>query len=64
LTGKSFEVLEKELLNGQKLQGTLTAKEVYQILKLRGIKDDEFPLFTQVYKICYENHPPSSITSL
>ncbi|KAI8908487.1 NAD-dependent glycerol-3-phosphate dehydrogenase N-terminus-domain-containing protein [Gorgonomyces haynaldii] len=33
LTGKSFEELEKEMLNGQKLQGSLTAKEVHQILK-------------------------------
>ncbi|KAJ3413107.1 Glycerol-3-phosphate dehydrogenase [Chytridiales sp. JEL 0842] len=64
ITGKSFDLLEKEMLNGQKLQGTLTAKEVYQILRLRGMKDDEFPLFTQVYKICYEGAPPSSITSI
>lgn len=36
-TGKSFEQLEKELLNGQKLQGTLTAKEVHEILELKGM---------------------------
>lgn len=29
---KSFEDIEKELLNGQKLQGTLTVREVYRIL--------------------------------
>ncbi|KAJ1549421.1 Glycerol-3-phosphate dehydrogenase, partial [Cladochytrium tenue] len=45
-TGKPFEVLEKELLNGQKLQGTLTSKEVHHILVKRGVVD-EFPLFTQ-----------------
>jgi glycerol-3-phosphate dehydrogenase (NAD+) len=33
LTGKSFEVLERELLNGQKLQGAGTAKEVHHILR-------------------------------
>ncbi|KAJ3299655.1 glycerol-3-phosphate dehydrogenase [Borealophlyctis nickersoniae] len=39
-TGKSFEVLEKEMLNGQKLQGTLTAKEVHQILAANGLVDE------------------------
>lgn len=29
---QSFEVLEEEMLNGQKLQGPLTAKEVHDIL--------------------------------
>ncbi|KAI9357945.1 NAD-dependent glycerol-3-phosphate dehydrogenase C-terminus-domain-containing protein [Zopfochytrium polystomum] len=62
-TGKSFEVLERELLNGQKLQGTLTAREVHQILKIKGMVD-EFPLFTQVYRICYEGLPPSAITDI
>ena len=36
-TGKSFEVLEKEMLNGQKLQGPQTAREVYQILQNRNL---------------------------
>jgi len=33
---KSFEQIEKELLNGQKLQGTLTVKEVMAILRKEG----------------------------
>ncbi|KAJ3121684.1 Glycerol-3-phosphate dehydrogenase [Nowakowskiella sp. JEL0407] len=38
-TGKSFEELEMELLNGQKIQGTLTAKEVHAILKQSNLVD-------------------------
>ena len=55
-TGKSFEELETDVLNGQKLQGPSTAKEVYQILSAFK-KTNEFPLFVSVYKICYEKLP-------
>ncbi|ORY40941.1 NAD-dependent glycerol-3-phosphate dehydrogenase [Rhizoclosmatium globosum] len=63
LTGKSFEELEKELLNGQKLQGTLTAREIFMILEPKGLTK-EFPLFTQVYRICYEGLDPKAIINL
>ncbi|KAI8321426.1 glycerol-3-phosphate dehydrogenase [NAD+] [Martensiomyces pterosporus] len=59
-TGKPMPQLEKELLNGQKLQGYLTAGEVYSYISGRGVTD-HFPLFTRIYKICYEGHPPQSI---
>ncbi|CUS13217.1 unnamed protein product [Tuber aestivum] len=49
-TGKSIETVESEELNGQKLQGTITAREVNVYLKNKGL-EDEFPLFTAVYKI-------------
>nr|XP_055024377.1 glycerol-3-phosphate dehydrogenase 1a [Misgurnus anguillicaudatus] len=55
-TGKSLEELEKEMLNGQKLQGPATAAEVHTILKNKGVVD-KFPLFTAVYEICYEGRP-------
>lgn len=45
----SIDIIEKEELNGQLLQGTLTAKEVYGFLKVRN-KEDEFPLFTAVHR--------------
>lgn len=62
LTGKSFEVLEKEMLNGQKLQGTLTAQEIYEILNKKQLVK-EYPLFTAVYRIVFEHLPPTHITS-
>lgn len=61
-TGKSFDVLEKELLNGQKLQGTETAKEIHEFLKTRG-KVDEYPLFKSVFAIAYEGSGVTGLTS-
>ncbi|KAK9708762.1 glycerol-3-phosphate dehydrogenase [Basidiobolus ranarum] len=60
VTGKSFDELEREMLNGQKLQGTLAAQEVHQYLRAKN-KTDEFPLFTRIYKVVYENAAPSTI---
>lgn len=46
--GVSIDEIEKRELNGQKLQGTSTAKEVNSFLKARGLEKD-YPLFTAVY---------------
>ncbi|KAG2229807.1 hypothetical protein INT48_005469, partial [Thamnidium elegans] len=59
-TGKPIDVLERQMLNGQKLQGTLTAQEVHQFLEARQMTKD-FPLFDTVYRIIYENAPLESI---
>ena len=48
--GVSIEEVEAKELNGQKLQGTLTTKEVHKFLKSQGLERD-FPLFTAVYNI-------------
>ncbi|KAN0061960.1 glycerol-3-phosphate dehydrogenase [Thecaphora frezii] len=61
-TGKPFDQLERELLNGQKLQGTETAREVHEFLKARG-KVDEYPLFRAVYSIAYEGFDVQDLTS-
>jgi glycerol-3-phosphate dehydrogenase (NAD+) len=59
-SGKPFEQLEVEMLNGQKLQGTLTAEEVYQVL-LKNNLVGEFPLFVKTYRVIFEAAPPSSL---
>jgi glycerol-3-phosphate dehydrogenase (NAD+) len=47
-----WETIERKLLNGQKLQGTLTAKEVYALLDSRRVLD-AFPLFRTIYEISF-----------
>ncbi|KAL8278950.1 hypothetical protein RQP46_008619 [Phenoliferia psychrophenolica] len=54
---KSFDELEAELLQGQKLQGVVTARELHVFLKARG-KVEDYPLFTAVYRIAYEGVKP------
>ncbi|KAJ5761028.1 hypothetical protein N7520_008184 [Penicillium odoratum] len=70
---QTIEQVEKSELNGQSLQGTLTAIEVNKFLKKKGM-EDEFPLFTAVFRIlegsmkvadipAYIERPPVSRTS-
>jgi hypothetical protein len=56
----SFHNCQKELLNGQKLQGTLTSKEVHTILSRHNLTS-RFPLFTLVHDIAYASVHPSRI---
>ena len=48
---KSISQLEKEMLNGQKLQGPDTAHHVFHKLQSLSLAC-EFPLFSAVHKIC------------
>eukprot|EP00894_Picocystis_sp_ML_P001184 jgi/Pico_ML_1/51701/g271.t1 len=57
---KTWEVLESELLNGQKLQGVLTSHEVQQVIVARQW-EKRFPLFTTIHKIASQELPPSAI---
>jgi len=59
-TGKSIMQLEKEMLNGQRLQGPETAAEVNLMLKAKG-KEDEFPLFTAVHRVFLGEIKPASV---
>ncbi|KAK4051221.1 glycerol-3-phosphate dehydrogenase [Microbotryomycetes sp. JL201] len=61
-SGKSFDELEREMLNGQKLQGVMTAKEIHEFLEARG-KVKDYPLFDIVYRVAYEGLKPQKMTA-
>jgi len=53
--------IEKKMLNGQKLQGTLAAKEVFFALDSRSLLNS-FPLFRAIYEIAFHGRAVASIT--
>jgi len=55
-----WKQVEEELLNGQKLQGTLTCKEVYMVLESRALLDS-FPLIKAIYEISFKCKPVEDI---
>lgn len=61
--GISVQDVEREDLNGQKLQGTSTAHEVNSFLKARGL-ESEYPLFTAVDGILRGEKKVDDIPSL
>ncbi|XP_040214254.1 glycerol-3-phosphate dehydrogenase [NAD(+)], cytoplasmic-like [Rana temporaria] len=61
-SGKSIEELERDMLNGQKVQGPPASADVYNILKQKGVLE-KFPLFVGVYRICYEGRPVQEFIS-
>lgn len=61
--GITVQEVEKEELNGQKLQGTSTAHEVNSFLKARGL-ESEYPLFTAVNDILLGKQKVDDIPSL
>lgn len=60
--GKSWEQIEKELLNGQSLQGTLTSMELHKVLTASGVDfEGDFPLFKNIYEIAFQGAPASTL---
>ena len=57
---KTFTDIEKELLNGQKVQGVGTCEEVMKIIKKAG-NERQYPLITSIHKICFEGAAPDSL---
>ncbi|RSH79709.1 glycerol-3-phosphate dehydrogenase [Apiotrichum porosum] len=60
-TGKPFDVLEREMLGGQKLQGIHTAMDVHNFLKARN-RLGAYPLFDKVYHICWDGLAADTLT--
>lgn len=58
---KKWDRIEVELLNGQKLQGTLAAREAILALRAKG-KLNNFPLMRTVYEIAFEGRSIYSIS--
>ena len=59
-TGKTIEVLEKEMLNGQCAQGPETAREVFVMLE-REKSLEKFPLFVAIHRICTGQLAPTGM---
>eukprot|EP00979_Chaetoceros_neogracilis_P016634 scaffold8939_cov133-Chaetoceros_neogracile.AAC.1 len=55
-----WKQVEDDLLNGQKLQGTLACKEVYLVLESRGLLDS-FPLIKTIHEISFQCTPVENI---
>lgn len=45
--------VESQMLNGQKLQGTITSQDAYKLLESREVLD-EFPMLKTIYEIAYK----------
>merc|ERR1712146_254715 len=59
-TPKDWATIETEELNGQKLQGTGTCKDVMTAIQ-SAKRESAFPLFVQIHKIAFEGAPPESL---
>jgi len=60
---KPWTEIEKELLGGQKLQGTLTAQEIWPVMKQNDLCG-RLPLITTIYEIAFEGKAPESVVQL
>lgn len=59
---KSFLEIEKEVLNGQKLEGLATLNEIMELIEENN-KVEEFPLFHTIHKISHKKASPETIIS-
>jgi glycerol-3-phosphate dehydrogenase (NAD+) len=59
---KMWEAIESKLLDGQKLQGTITALDVYAALEARHVLKS-FPLLRTIYEISFKGRPVQEIVN-
>ncbi|CAG2170212.1 unnamed protein product [Oppiella nova] len=59
-SNKTIEMLEKQLLKGQKLQGPQTAHVVYELLKHKQLLN-KFPFFAAIHEICIRTLDPKDL---
>jgi glycerol-3-phosphate dehydrogenase (NAD+) len=57
---RPWEDIETELLEGQKLQGTLTAQEIMPLIKANKL-EAKLPLLCAIYDIAFNGSPPKSL---
>merc|ERR1712078_465237 len=57
---RPWEDIETELLDGQKLQGTLTAQEIMPLIKINGLQA-KLPLLCAIYDISFNDQPPETL---
>jgi len=58
--GDLWNQIESDLLKGQKLQGTITAKDAYKLISSKNVQND-FPLIKIIYEISFEGRSVESI---
>lgn len=58
--GDLWNKIEADLLKGQKLQGTITARDAYKLISTKNVVSD-FPLIKIIYEISFEGRPVESI---
>ena len=58
----NWDQIEQDLLNGQRLQGTLTLAEIIKAIDNEGPETRQyFPLFNAINAIAFEGAPPASL---
>jgi glycerol-3-phosphate dehydrogenase (NAD+) len=57
---RTWEDIETEMLNGQKIQGTLTAQEIMPLITHHRL-ESELPLMCATYNIAFKDASPMSL---
>lgn len=61
--GKDWNIIEKEILHGKKLQATVETNEIYRLLEKHNCTN-MFPLISKIYKISHREIPVTAMFQL